>query len=221
MATMYEMIMDLPLFKGVSKGLVSQFLEKTNVDFLNYESGETIIEEGEEATMVRFIVSGAMRVCYSIDSLPIKVKETCGVGAVLGADRLYGISTGYPYDGTAVGKTSIMQFSKEQYVNLLQTDRIYMLNFFNFLSLRAQRPIEMIKNHADGDLRSRLSLMVSIITQPTSKDIEIEISDETLAKFGNLSVEAVAEWKNGAKRMGLIKLDDNGIKIVSRKTFLS
>ena len=213
--------MDLPLFKGVSKALVSQFLEKTNVEFLNYESDETIIEEGDEVTMVRFVVSGGIRISYAISSLPITVNETCGPGTVLGVDRLYGISTGYPYRGSAVGKTSIMQFSKEQYVNLLQTDRIYLLNFFNFLSLRGQRPIEMIKEYAGGDLRARLSLLVSIITQPTSKDIEIVLTDETLAKYGNMTVEEAVDWKNGAKRMGLIKFGGNSIKIVSRKTFLS
>lgn len=215
------MIMDLPLFKGVSKGLVSQFLEKTNVDFLNYESGETLIKEGEEVTMVKFVVSGEIRICYFMEEHSMKIKETCGIGTVLGADRLYGISTGYPYKGVSIGKTSIMQFSKEQYVNLLLSNRIYMLNFFNFLSLRAQRPFEMLREHTQGDLRSRLSLLLSIITQPGSKDLEIKITDESLAKYGNMTREEVAAWKENASRHGLIRCSDKSIKILSRKSFLS
>lgn len=218
---MYEMIMDLPLFKGVSKGQVSQFLEKTNVDFLNYESGETIIEEGDEVTMVKFVVSGAIRITYALGTLPMEIIETCRAGSVLGADRLYGISTDYPYKGVAIEKTSIMQFSKEQYVNLLLADRIYMINFFNFLSLRAQRPIEMMKAYPSGDLRSRLSLLLSVITQPGSSDIEIKASDETLAKFANITKEEAQAWKDKSTRRGLIRCADGSIKILSRKVFLS
>ena len=215
------MIMDLPLFKGVSKVLVSQFLEKTNVDFLNYESGETIMTEGEEVTMVRFVISGAIRLTHTFSTLSITVKETCGSGTVLGADRLYGISTLYPCDGEAVGKTSLMQFSKEQYVSLIQSNRIYMLNFFNYLSLRAQRPIDLLLGYPGGDLRARLSLLIKVITQPGAKEIEIEASDEALARFGGISIEEALEWKTKARRRGLIKCDGDRMRIASKRTFLN
>lgn len=221
MATMYEMIMDLPLFKGVSKEHVSQFLEKTNVDFLNYESGETIIEKGTGVTMVKFVISGAARITHTIESLPIRIEETCGHGTVLGADRLFGISTGYAFEAKAQGRTSIMQFSKEQYVNLLHSDRIYMLNFFNYLSLRAQRQKDTVSEYAKGDLRSRLCILLNIMTLPTSKDISIVASDETLALFGGMSAYEVLEWKNAAVRIGLISCGSNVIDILSRSAFLN
>ena len=113
---------------------------------------------------------------------------------VLGADRLFGMTTGYPFWVKAVGKTSIMEFSKEQYVNLLHSDRIYMLNFFNYLSLRAQRPIEAICDYGDGGIRSRLSLLIGIMTSPGSNKIYIKASDEALSRYcstdeGTLTVE--------------------------------
>lgn len=221
MATMYEMIMDLPLFKGVSKTQVSQFLEKTNIDFLNYESGDTIVEKGKSVNMVKFVISGAARIVHDLDCLPIKIIETCGHGIVLGADRLFGISTGYAYEAVAEGKTSIMQFSKEQYINLLHSDRIYMLNFFNYLSLRAQRHMETVSEYAKGDLRSRLSMLLNIMTLPTSTTISIISSDEALSQFAWISKEEVMEWKNRAADMGLISIEGDKINILSRSVFLS
>ena len=220
MATMYEIIMDLPLFKGVSKNQVSAFLEKTNVGFCNYQAGEVIIGEGEEVEMVKFLIVGAVRIIHKLESLPITIEETCDPGIVLGADRLFGISTGYACEVRSVGKTSIMQFSKEQYMNLLQTDRIYMLNFFNYLSLRGQRPENALSHYAAGDLRSRLSVMISILTHSSARDIALNVTDETLAKFGGMTIEEVIEWKDVAKRMELVSCKTNLIRILSRKGFL-
>ena len=53
MATMYETIMNLPLLKGVSKELVSSFLEKTHVQFVNFNDGEKLIEEGETCSYIK------------------------------------------------------------------------------------------------------------------------------------------------------------------------
>lgn len=214
------MIMDLPLFKGVSKNQVSSFLEKTNVDFCNYQSGDVIIGRGDDVDMVKFVISGSVNIIHQLESLPIIIEETNGNGIVFGADRLFGISTGFAYEVHSVGKTSIMQFSKEQYMNLLQSDRIYMLNFFNYLSSRGQRPEETLSHYAGGDLRSRLCVLINIMTQYSSKEITLVMADETLAKFGDISLEAVSEWKDALKRMELISYKGDRIKILSRRGFL-
>lgn len=217
---MYEMIMDLPLFKGVSKNQVSSFLEKTNVGFCNYQSGDIVVDEGEEVAMVKFVISGSVRIIRRIESLPIQIEETCGVGTVLGADRLFGISTGYAYKVKSEGKSSIMQFSKEQYMNLLHSDRIYMLNFFNYLSLLAQRPVDAMSRYSHGNLRSRLSVLISVMTHRKSSDITLTMTEETMAEFADMSPEEVIEWKDAAQRMELIACDCDSIRILSRRAFL-
>lgn len=220
MATMYELIMDLPLFKGVSKDHVSQFLEKTNVGFANYEPGDLIFEQGDDVTMIRFVISGRVKIIHPLGRPRLCVEETCGKGRVLGAERLFGMSTGYSFRALAVGKVSIMEFSKEQYMNLLLSDRIYMLNFFNYLSLRAQRPIEAVSDYVDGDISSRLKILVAVMTVPQSEDIVLAASDVALAEYCGVSVEAFSEWKEQMARDGVIKHDSKGIIIRSRREFL-
>ncbi len=220
MSTMYEMIMDLPLFKGVGKDQVSLFLEKTNVGFSNYNDGDTVIALGEEATMVKFVISGSVKIIHSLASCPIMIEEYCDPGRVLGADRLFGMTTGYPFWVKAVGKTSIMEFSKGQYVNLLHSDRIYMLNFFNYLSLRAQRPIEAICDYGDGGIRSRLSLLIGIMTSPGSNKIYIKASDEALSRYCSTDEGTLARWKRDMEDSGVVECTPLGIRILSRAEFL-
>lgn len=130
------------------------------------------------------------------------------------------MATGYPYNAVAKTKTSIMEFSKTQYVNLLHSDRIYMLNFFNYLSLRAQRPVDSASTFCHGNIMSRMSLLVSIMTEPTAGEIVIRGGAKALADYCGCDEAAVNAWKSMLVREGLGECDSNYVKIPSRGDFL-
>lgn len=220
MASMYEMLMDLPLFKGVGKDQISYFLEKTNIDFLNYSDSATVVDCGDPVKMIKFVISGRVRIIHPLNSASISVEEIAGFGRVLGAERLFGITTGYPYRVEALGKTSVMEFSKEQYVNLLHSDRIYILNFFNYLSLRAQRPVEAMMHYSHDDIRSRLCVLISMLTDPGSAGLAINATDEALAGYCGKTREEVSSWKGAAQEAGLITVSEGCMRIRSRMEFL-
>lgn len=221
MTTKYEMIMDLPLFKGVSKEHVSSFLEKTNINFINYEPGEKVVSKGEEVRMVKFVISGEVSVSHVLGDSGITVSEHCGYGRVLGADRLYGMHTGYSCDVVAQTRTSIMEFSKDHYVRLLNSDHIYLLNFFNFLSRRAQRPIEAFEKFTGEDIKSRLCVLLSVLTDPDSSGITINGTIENLSKYFSVDKKSMADWINKTQEDGLIIFCDGKMHLKSRMSFLS
>ena len=221
MASMYEMIMDLPLFKGVSKDHISQFLERTHVGFRNYKVGDPVVSPGEDVKMVRFLISGEINVIYRLNDTGLSVEEKVGTGRVLGADRLFGLNHTYPYKAVATTKVSIMEFSKEQYVNLLQTDHIYMLNFFNFLSLRAQRPVDSILGDCEGNIRSRMKRLVAVLTDPSAISVTVNGSEEALAEYCSCTLHDVSDWKRELQYKQMAECDSNTIKIVSRDNFLN
>lgn len=220
MASMYEMLMDLPLFKGVGKDQISNFLEKTNINFLNYHDTEILVECGDPVKMVRFVMTGRVRIIHPLKSAAISVEEIAGFGRVLGAERLFGMTTGFPYRAVSLGKTSIMEFSKEQYVNLLHSDRIYILNFFNYLSSRAQRPVEALMHYCHGNIRSRLCELVSILTESGSTGLVINATDASLADYCGTTTAEIVEWKREAESAGLLTSAAGSIHINSRMEFL-
>lgn len=220
MASMYEMIMDLPLFKGVSKDQISLFLEKTHIDFKNYGVGEILASMGDPVSMVRFVISGDISLIHPLEEVGITIEERSGFGKVLGADRLFGMATGYPYNAVAKTKTSIMEFSKAQYVNLLHSDSIYMLNFFNYLSLRAQRPVDSEIKYCHGDIMSRMCLLISIMTEPAAGEIVIRGDAKALGDYCCCDEATVNAWKTMLVKEGLGECDSNYVMINSRRDFL-
>ena len=57
MMTMYERLMTLPIFKGVGTEQLSLFLEKTHLDFDNYEAAGEIEPLREVCTVLKCILA--------------------------------------------------------------------------------------------------------------------------------------------------------------------
>lgn len=220
MSNMYEMIMDLPLFKGVSKDQVSSFLEKTHINFRNINSGELVVAAGDNVRMITFIISGEVTINHRLDSFDITVEERGGAGTVIGADHLYGMSTHYPCDVVALAKVSVLEFSKEQYLRLLNSDNIYLLNFFNFLSLRAQRPVTALTGLRSMDIRCRISLLLSLLTDSDATTVKIKGSPAEIARLFSICADDLSHWLDNAREEGIVSIDENGFTILSRNNFV-
>lgn len=142
--SMYETIMDLPLFKGTSHAQISEFLEFTHLDFLRYEENELIVKGGTPCRNLVFLLSGSASMEVPLLNGQATAHVVLGPGSVIGPNNLFGMHTDYPADVRALESTGVMQIMKHQYLDLLNTDNIYLINYLNYLSYKAQSRHEML-----------------------------------------------------------------------------
>nr|WP_304972367.1 hypothetical protein [uncultured Muribaculum sp.] len=76
MDSMYEILMGLPLFKGVSREKISEIVEKAKFHFLKYLEGESLVAAHEACTHIKFIISGSVRLSISNYNERFKVSQT-------------------------------------------------------------------------------------------------------------------------------------------------
>ncbi len=138
MISMYEIIMSLPLFKGTSKQQVSCFLEQTNIEFIKYNEGDTIVSAGEPCTHIKYIISGNALLSTTLHDGNVSFSQILEPYSVIMPEYLFGMHTAYPATVTAKGEVSIMQIIKRQYLDLLSSDPIFLINYINYLAYRAQ-----------------------------------------------------------------------------------
>lgn len=172
MATMYETIMNLPLFKGLSHEQVSSFLEKTHFKFSKYSDREKIVSAGERVEEVKCVISGQIRLCHIIgDKDLLRLTELRRNHEVIGADRLFGMDTTYGADICAVGNVSTMEFSKDQYQNLLNAGSIYLLNYLNSLSYGAQIRFNIFNDYPQGGFAATCRRIIHTYCSRNSEEI--------------------------------------------------
>lgn len=214
MSTMFDTLKDLPLLKGLSNEQFYEFLEKTNLQFINYADGDTVIRSGENCEHIKFVISGELRSIRAICGGEVVITHSLPPGSVISPEYLFGIDTRFPFDAYAVGKVSMLQFRKDQYMKLLQSNDIFLMNFSNYLSLHAQRPIISYSQFYGRSLADMLALWISFYTKSGSRNISVRCSTETLGELSGIS-DIASELETLSKK-GLILTDDNVINILSR-----
>ena len=210
-SSMYEILMGLPLFNGVSRDCISQIIEKYKFHFLKYLPGEQIVMAGETCTHIKFVISGSVR---------SRIENADGRFKVIAPEFLFGKATQYPCTVTAIEPTGILQISKAEYMEILKSDQIFMFNLLNILSLNAQRSIEGVLSMTTGSLEERIAFWITALTQNGGTDIVLTCKQRDLyALFGVQRTSFIATLDNMMER-GIIEYDANEIKVISRRDLL-
>lgn len=217
---MFEILSDLPLFRGVTHERIAATVGMAKFHFLKYAPGETIAEAGEACTHVKFIIDGEARITITGAGGRFKILQTLGAPDVISPDFLFGPTTLYPGTVTAVDETSIVQISKSDYMKILGSDNIYMFNFLNYLSMNAQKGVEGILSILDGSIEQSLAMWVGCMTQPTSKDIAIVCRQRDLYAMLGVQRSSYMAAIDAMVESGLIKYEPGRIDVLDRRTFL-
>lgn len=220
MDSMYEILMGLPLFKGVSYKRISDIIERTRFHFLKYQPGETIVEAGEECTHIKFIIQGRIRSTIANTDERFSVSQTLSGPDVIAPEYLFGRATVYPCTAVALEPTGILQIEKREWIKILNADAVFMFNYLNMLSMNAQRAVHGILAITNGSLEERIALWIATMTQRGGTDIVLSCRQRNLYAFFGVQRSSFVATLDAMKERGLIDYTNTAIHVTSRKDML-
>ena len=221
MNSMYEILMSLPLMKGVSHERISQIAEMAKLHFLKYTEGERIVTAGEPCTHIKFIITGSVRATITNRDGRFRVSQTITAPDVLSPDFLFGRHTIYPADVVSRETTGILQIAKTDYITILNTDSVFLFNFLNLLSTNAQKAVDGMLAVTEGSLTERIAFWIISLTQPGSTDIVLSCRQRDLYSLFGVQRSSFTATMESMKADGLIDFNSHEIIIKSRKRLLS
>lgn len=221
MASMYEKIMELPLFKGLGESQISSFLGKTHLEFKNYKANDVIVSRGEKITRVMFLLSGRVEFSLKIDDHEIYIiQKYCG-GNALCVERLFGMNTSSPFEIVAHADSTVISFSKERYANLLVSDGIFLINYLNYLSYRAQKSIDVPTRVISPGFTGFLARGIALFSDKKAEEICIKASIEELAHYTGLSIHSIMEDISLLQARGIVDFAHDTILITDRRALIA
>lgn len=220
MDSMYEILLGLPLFKGVSRERISEIVGMAKFHFLKYLPGETIVSAGEPCSHIKFIISGQARFSVANYDGRFKVSQTLDAPDVIAPEFLFGSATAYPCLGTAIEPTGILQISKADYLKILNTDQIFLFNYLNTLSMNAQKATQGILAVTTGNLEERIAFWIVALTQRRGHDIALTCRQRDLYSLFGVQRTSFLATLNSMRERGIITYDQNEIRINSRQELL-
>ncbi len=221
MNSMFDLLLSLPFFRGVSREKIERVVEVSKFHFLKYTPGETIVKAGDPCTHVMFIISGSVRCTVVNSDGRFRVSQTLDRSNVIAPDFLFGRVTNYPNTVTAEETAGILQISKNDYLKILSFDPIFMLNFLNILSMNAQKSVVGILALTTGSIEERIALWITSLTQPAGKDIVLTCRQRDLYSFFGVQRSSFIAALDNMAQKGMITYSANEIKVVSRRELVN
>jgi transcription regulator, CRP family len=221
MDSMYEILMGLPLFKGVSRQRISEIVGMAKLHFMKYLAGETVISVGSPCTHITFIISGSVRVSIKNPDGRFCVSQTLKAPDIISPEYLFGRATTYPCTAVAEAPTGILQISKTDYLKILDTDRVFLFNFLNILSRSAQKSVDGVLALTNGSLRERIAFWIICLTQPGGTDVKLTCRQRDLYSLFGVPRSSLIATLDAMKAEGLITYAPGEISVVSRPALLA
>ena len=221
MENIFDKLLHLPLFQGVSQERLQETVEKVPFHFLKFRKGEKILSCGDECSHVRFIVSGRVKLEYESKVLKFKISHELEAPEVIAPDYLFGLDTSYPFSVRAIDGCGILQLTKQDYVAMLRTDNVFLFNILNYLSRNSQTRKTQLLNLGNASVQERLVMLVSAFTSQRSQNITMNFRQRDLCRLLGARRPALVSAFSFLKDNGLIEMPDSStINIASRQEFL-
>lgn len=220
MDNIYELMSQLPLMSGVTKEKMTKVVGSTKFHFLKYEKGANIITQGEQCTHLKFLISGAARVKITNSDGRFTVAQTLTAPSVLAPEYIFGRHTSYPCSATALELTGIVQLEKQEYMKILNSDPIFLLNYLNLLSMMAQKAVDGVLAVATGSLEERIAFWIVALTQRGATNITLTCKQRDLYTLFGVPRSSFIATLDEMKEAGIIDYGQNEISVIDRRRLI-
>ena len=221
METMFDTLLQLPLFQGLCHEDFTDILEKVKLDFTKHKAGEVIIKKEDKCDKLLFILKGEVSMMTSSDKKQFSLIETLEGPYLIEPQSLFGMNTSYASSYIAKTEVHTVNICKSFVLHQLFKYEIFRLNYMNIISNRAQNLYSKQWEVPTEDLeKSMISFIVSHCEKLTGEKI-IKIKMEDLALHLNCTRLSISKALNILQKKGIILLRRKEIVIPDIEPLIS
>lgn len=138
MNSMYNSLLQIPLFQGISTTDLTEILEKVKIHFKKVSKGETFIREGEKCENIVFVINGSIESIFTGKNSKLIFKEKYLTTQIIEPYSLFGVQTQYTKSYCALTETDLVYIEKKYFLPQFRQYDIFNINILNLLCSRIQ-----------------------------------------------------------------------------------
>ena len=199
METMFDTLLQLPLFQGLCHEDFTSILDKVKLHFIKHKAGETIIKSGNPCTQLCFLLKGEISIVTNAKENIYTVIEQIEAPYLIEPQSLFGMNTNYASSYVAHTEVHTVCISKAFVLSDLFKYDIFRLNYMNIISNRAQTCYNRLWTKVPESSK-RGSQILSSPTSNVLPEKVLKIKMEELANAINDTRLGVSKALNGMTR---------------------
>ncbi len=204
----FEKLLELPLFQGMSHNDLNQVVAHTKFGFLKIARNKAVVSEGDTCQHIYFLTSGSVKVESRADDGCYSFTEKMTAPDVIQPERLFGLTQRYTKSFTALEECSILRIDKQQVLRLIAEQEIFRLNLLNIISTQSQRISHQPWRQPATTIRQKIVRFVESRSLRPAGPKTLHIRMEDMARL-------IAESRLNLSRE-LNKMHDEGIINITR-----
>lgn len=135
---MYNILLRLPLFQGLSVAEFTSIIEKVKLHFTKYRSKEEFVSAGDPCDKLIFLLGGEIEIITGGYNNAFSISEYVNAPFVLEPHSLFGYNVHFASSYKGVHDTQIVSMDKSYILPQLDQYEVFRLNMMILLSNRAQ-----------------------------------------------------------------------------------
>ena len=135
---MYRILLNSPLFKGISEDEINKLFQKVNHQIKHFRSGELLAQAGDVVDQALLLMEGRLQgemVDFGGNSLKI---EELDPPQMVAAAFLFGHQCKFPVFLSAKTEGKLLLIAKRDFANMLSLESRVMVNYLDIVSGKAQ-----------------------------------------------------------------------------------
>lgn len=213
MDTMFDTLLQLPLFQGLAHEDFTSILEKVKLHFTKHKAGETIAAEGSNCDRLIFVLKGTVNATTPAANRSYQFTESYSAPYLLEPYSLFGMYTTFAATYVTAEETHTINISKRFLLNELLKYEIFRLNYLNIVCNRSQYLHRRLRTPLEGDVEQRIIRFIADLSERPTGEKSLKIRMEELAHICNETRMNVSKALNALQNKGLVELHRGGIVV--------
>ncbi len=211
--SIYDTLLGLPLFQGMSKSDFTSLLQKVQLDFGRYEDGDTVIASHEICHRFAFLIGGTLESSRTDENGSFEFRETLKAPCLIEPYSMFGRDNQYRRSYRTAGKASMLFIDKQYVYTEIGKYNICRMNMLNMLSGTIQKLDRNIWSITEMTLRDRIICFIRNLADHHKGEKKLLITMNSLARLMDATRINVSRVLNALQKEGLVELSRGGINI--------
>lgn len=216
--TIYDKLIELPLFQGMSGSDFQDIVARIRFDFRRYSRNTTVANSGDRCDGLLFLLDGELEMVSTSADRSYRVTEFIIMPGVLEPERAFGLQQRYLHTYRTHSICNFLHIGKDDTLLLSSEFMVFRLNLLNIISTQSQRfQKELWRHHPENDREKILRFLSTHCTKQTGKKI-FHIKMRQLAAETGLTRNEVSKVLNELESTGKIQLQRGIINVPKMET---
>lgn len=181
--TMYDTLLQLPLFQGLCQTDFTNIIGKVKLHFSRHKAGERIVNKGDVCNELIFMLKGEMMSESVNNENTYTYCEFYNAPYVIEPFSLFGMNTRYASSYITQSDVNLVTINKSFVLSELNKYDIFRLNYLNIISNRAQVLYDRLWNITSNDTESKI---INFLLSHTEKQAGKKILKTKMDDFARI-----------------------------------